>query len=91
VVARVAHEATRVLEAARSDLAARCAPSGAGGAQFTFNVTFDANGREIARGISEDRRHRAPRVASCLRKLPIGSLRVTPPGANVGVRVAMQL
>jgi hypothetical protein len=91
LVARVAHEASRVLEAARPDLAARCAPSGAGGAQFTFNVTFDANGREIARGISEDRRHRAPKVASCLRRLPLGALRVTPPGANVGVRVAMKL
>lgn len=96
LVTRVAEEATRGLESARAEILARCVPSGAlpGGqpsARFTFNVTFDASGREIARGISEDRRARAPEVAGCLRRLPLGTLRVTAPGANVGVRVAMNL
>lgn len=96
LVARVSEEARAVLEAARPELAGRCIPGGRlpdgkAGATFTFNVTFDASGREIARGIGEDRRYRAPEVARCLRSLPIGSLRVTPPGANVGVRVAMNL
>jgi hypothetical protein len=95
LVSRVAEEATRVLESARPELAARCVPAEGladEGARLTFNVTFDASGREIARGISEDRRARATgatAVASCLRKLPIGSLRVAPPGTNVAVRVAM--
>jgi hypothetical protein len=92
VVARVAAEAGLALEQARPDFVARCAPrDGPSGAKLTFNVTFDASGREIARGISEDRRLRAPALASCLRRLPIGSLRVSPPGANVGVRVSMNL
>jgi hypothetical protein len=96
LVERVAAEVTRKLEESRSELIERCVPAsrlvhGAPGASFTFNVTFDANGREIARGIGEDRRARAPEVASCLRKLPLGSLRVAAPGATVGVRVAMHL
>jgi hypothetical protein len=96
LVERVAAEVTRKLEESRSELIERCVPArrlvhGDPGARFTFNVTFDASGREIARGIGEDRRLRAPEVASCLRKLPIGSLRVSAPGATVGVRVAMHL
>jgi hypothetical protein len=58
---------------------------------FTFNLTFDGSGREIARGIGEDRRARAPEVASCLRRLPLGTLRVPAPGTRVGVRVALAL
>jgi hypothetical protein len=96
LVARVAEETTRKLEESRSELIERCVPAnrlvhGDPGARFTFNVTFDASGREIARGIGEDRRLRAPEVASCLRKIPVGSLRVSPPGTTVGVRVAMHL
>jgi hypothetical protein len=96
LVARVTREVTRKLEESRSELIERCVPAsrlahGETSAKFTFNVTFDASGREIARGINEDRHLRAPEVASCLRKLPIGSLRVSAPGATVGVRVAMHL
>jgi hypothetical protein len=92
LVARVQQEVTRELERARPALASRCVPPGeASTSRLTFNVTFDANGREVARGISEDRRAPAPKIASCLRKLPVGSLRVAAPGAHVGVRVAMTL
>jgi hypothetical protein len=95
LVSIVAQQARRKLEEARPELIERCVPEsrrgGPGGATFTFNVTFDPGGREIARGISEDRRFRAPEVASCLRRLPLGSLRVPPPGAIVGVRVALNL
>jgi hypothetical protein len=95
LVARVTEEATAALEQTRAQLVERCQAEGgltgrSRGARFTFNVTFDANGREIARGINEDRRFRAPpELSRCVRSLPPGSLRVTPPGANVGVRVAM--
>lgn len=93
--ARAAEELSRNLEAARAGFAERCVPEArrAGGppARVTFNITFDASGREIARGISDDRRAPAPEVARCLRKLPMGALRVSAPGANVGVRVAMTL
>lgn len=95
LMARVAAEAGQSLDAVRAELVARCVPPDRagelGGARFTFNVTFDASGREIARGIGEDRRFRAPEVASCLRRLPLGTLRVSAPGANVGVRLALKL
>lgn len=93
LVTRVTEEATRSLEAARAGLAARCPPDRARTTpgRFTFNVVFDASGREIARGIAEDRRARAPEVAACLRALPLGALQVSPPGASVGVRVALSL
>lgn len=96
LVARVAEEASRGLERAKEELVARCVPvdrpaGPAAGARFTFNLTFDAAGREIARGISEDRRAPDPEVAGCLRRFPLGSLRVSAPGASVGVRVAMTL
>jgi len=96
LVAQVTEAARLGLEAARGDLVARCLPAGrvapgAPAVPFTFHVTFDASGREIARGIGEDRRARAPEVAGCLRRLPLGTLRVAPPGTNVGVRVALSL
>ncbi len=95
LVARVAEEAGQALEAARPELTARCVPPGRppgqAAARFTLNVTFDASGREIARGLSEDRGARSPEVAGCLRRLPLGALRVSAPGANVGVRLALSL
>lgn len=92
VVARVAREASERLEAARAELVERCVPAGRRNGQatpFTFNVVFDAGGREIGRGIVEDRLHRAPDVARCLRSIPIGAFRVSPPGARVGVRIPL--
>lgn len=95
VLARATEELARTLETARPGLAERCVPperrASGRSARVTFNVTFDATGREIARGISDDRRAPAPEVARCLRRLPLGALRVPAPGANVGVRVAMTL
>jgi hypothetical protein len=59
----------------------------------TFSLTFDARGREIARGVSADRRTPPDRVlAGCLRRLPrVGSITIPPPGSTVGVKVAMTL
>jgi hypothetical protein len=96
LVRRATAETTAVLENARAELNARCWPrdglaSGHQDTLVTFNVTFDANGREIARGLGEDRRARAPELLRCLQQLPLGSLRISPTGANVGVRVAMRL
>lgn len=90
-VARVAEDAARSLEAVRPQLA-RCLPDGGRGAapaRLTFHVAFDATGREVARGVAEDRRARSPELARCLRALPLGAVSVAPPGAPVGVRVAI--
>lgn len=96
LVARATAETTSVLESSRAELDARCWPkaglaSGAASTVVTFNVTFDAGGREIARGLAEDRQARAPELVRCLQRLPLGSLRITPTGANVGVKVAIRL
>jgi hypothetical protein len=58
-------------------------------ARFTLDMTFDGQGKEIARGISEDRS--APRVdvANCLRQIPM-ALQVTPP-PGISVRVNLPL
>jgi hypothetical protein len=82
------------LDELRGDMLSRCWPSGGleGGrtsARLTFSLAFDADGREIARGISEDRAAPAGAFARCLRALPVGSLAIPPPGARVGVKVAM--
>lgn len=95
-VAQATAETAALLEASREELKRRCwpaagLPGGPSEALVTFNVTFDATGREIARGLTEDRRARAPGLASCLQRLPLGTLRVSPSGANVGVRVALRL
>jgi hypothetical protein len=96
MVAQATAEASAFLEASRAELNARCWPrdglaSGRPSTLVTFNVTFDPRGREIARGIGEDRKARAPELLRCLQKIPLGSLRISPTGANVGVRVAMRL
>jgi hypothetical protein len=90
LVARVAEEARAKIEEQRDYIASSCGNGGADGrpaAKLTFNITFDAQGREIARGISEDRRAPAGEFGRCLRKLQGITLAVAPPGSNVGVSI----
>ena len=92
--ARVAEEVKAQLETLRPYIASRCPPSavlkgGQASATLTVNSTFDAQGREIARGISEDRRSPAAELARCLRQLEGIALSVSPPGSNVGISVAV--
>lgn len=94
VVVRATEDARAQLESLRPALVARCWPEGGLGngrsrASVTFHVSFDREGREIARGIGEDRRSPAGPFARCLRTLPLGSLAVAPPGTPVGVKVAL--
>jgi hypothetical protein len=94
LVERVAREARERLEAQRGLLVARCWPrnglrSGRTDAKLVVNLTFDPAGREIARGISEDRRAPAGEVAACIRKLRDAAISVPPPGTHVGVSVPM--
>ena len=94
VVGLAAEGARAQLESVRPQLLSQCWPAGGLGrgrekARITFHLTFDAAGREVARGISEDRGAPAGSFARCLRTLPIGSLAIPAPGARVGVRVAL--
>lgn len=90
-----AEVSTRVnLERLRRDMLSRCWPSGglAGGqqtARLSFSIVFDETGREIARGISEDRRAPGREFARCLRALPMGTFSIPAPGARATVNVPM--
>jgi hypothetical protein len=91
---RVNREAKVKLEALREQVVATCWPSGGAAkglkrASVTYNLTFDAQGREIARGIAEDRRAPAGEFGKCLRQLERNPITVSPPGTNVGLSVAM--
>lgn len=51
---------------------------------LTFNVSFDATGKQVGRGISEDRETSRPDVTQCVQtKLP--ALSIPAPGASVYV------
>jgi len=94
LITRVAEETQVQLESAQPELYKKCwpqggLPKGRTSTKLTFSVVYDAAGNEVARGISEDRRAPAGALATCLRRLPLGTLRVEPPGASVGVRVAL--
>lgn len=91
---RVAADAQAALTAARARLRETCwTPALAkeplpATSRYVFDLTFDAAGTEIARGISEVREASRSDVAQCLRSLPM-DLHVAPPGANVGVQVTV--
>jgi hypothetical protein len=94
VVKKVTAEATAQLETYRPSIVKECWPAdglprGAKSAKVTIHVTFDAQGREIARGISEERRAPTGAFGKCLRALPGTNLSVSPPGTNVAVSMAM--
>lgn len=59
-------------------------------AKYMINMTFDPTGKEVARGIAEDRAAERADVAACLRQLPLG-LQIAPPGVTVRVEVPLEL
>jgi hypothetical protein len=91
---RVRDSARGELELQRPYIVSRCwptkgLPGGRESARLVFSLTFDAQGREIARGVSEDRRAPAGAFGRCLRLLRGTELSVPAPGRNVGVAFAM--
>jgi hypothetical protein len=89
---RVREEAKAQFETYRNEIVSQCwpekgLPRGARTAKLTINVTFDAQGHEIARGISEDRRAPAGEFGRCVRSLSGITLGVSPPGSNVAVSI----
>jgi hypothetical protein len=94
VVARSTQEARAQLEVHREAILSSCwpasgLPGGRKSAKLTLNVTFDAQGREIARGIVDDRKAPAGPFARCLQNLPQTKLSIEPPGANVAISMAV--
>lgn len=92
LVERVTGETKAQIEALRAHIVSRCwhppsQPGSATSTSITLSLSFDAQGREIARGVTEDRRAPAPEFVQCLRNLEGTTLSVTPPGTNLGVTV----
>ena len=90
VAARATEEVKAKIEELRGYIVDSCWTGSAAqraSAKLTFNLTFDAQGHEIARGISEHRRAPARALGSCLRKLQGTTLAIAPTGVNVAVSV----
>jgi len=93
---RALEEARKALEAKRVEIVKTCwDPSAKKNpsppkAKYLFDVSFDPQGNEIARGISDVRGMERPDTGQCLREQPMG-LRITPPGVYVSVELEWTL
>lgn len=78
-------DALKALEAHRAAVVDKClTPNGATRSKFSFNITFDASGKQIARGFIEDRATARPGVGPCVSDT-VPALEVAPRGAIVQV------
>lgn len=85
--------AAALLEYHRPDLVKRCwepraASRGPEPAKMRIDVTFGADGAQVARGFLEERGSSDPEVTACVQRV-LPPLRVPPPGASV--RLELQL
>lgn len=87
VVARHAREAMAYQDA---ELRRRCPPPTPGRHEFKFDVSFDADGVEVMRGMLSDRRNPRSDLADCLSR-ELQPLRVPPPGAVTRVELPITL
>jgi len=91
---QVRGEVAAGLEARRREDLARCwpragLPKGQPHATVLYDLTFDPAGREVARGISDDRRAPAGELGRCLSRAPGAALSIAPRGTYVSLRVAV--
>lgn len=93
---RVIQEAVAILDKHKKTLSEKClAPSLAkkpepAKVKYSFNLTFDASGKIIARGVTEDRETARPEVLTCISE-NFPAVVVTPPGQSVLVDVPLEL
>lgn len=93
---RVLREASASLDGHKKALTEKClAPSLAKKpdpprVKYSFNITFDATGVPIARGVIEDRATARSDVLTCVSD-NFPNLRVSPPGQTVRVDVPLEL
>lgn len=88
--ATVAAQASETLQYHRAMLRERCRPPAGTTARFTLNVTFDAAGVQVIRGIVEDRDNPPPGLGSCV-NTTLPALRVPAPGAVTAIEVELVL
>jgi hypothetical protein len=62
-------------------------PKGRRSTTVTYNVTFDPEGREVGRGIVQDRRAPAGKFGKCLGQLQGMPFSISPPGTYVTLRI----
>jgi hypothetical protein len=62
-------------------------PRGQRSTTVTYNVTFDAEGREVGRGLVEDRRTPGGKFGKCLGRLTGMPFSISPPGTYVTLRI----
>jgi hypothetical protein len=87
----VASAAKAQLELHRTMLMNKCWGQADGGVwRVTFNFTFDGAGRQLARGLAEDRASTRHDVTGCVNEA-LPEIRVSPPGATVAVQVPWSL
>jgi hypothetical protein len=92
VLERLRLEVSASLEARRREDLARCwpkagLPRGQASATVTYDLTFDPAGREVARGLSDDRRAPAGELGRCLSRSPGAPLTIPPQGTYLSLRV----
>ena len=91
---RVAQQASEALAYQRSALRDRCyrpaaLVAGVGlRAGWTLNVTFDAQGKQLARGMEEQRGTSTPALSECIGD-QMQPLMVPPPGATIMVEIPL--
>jgi hypothetical protein len=92
----VTQEVTAALDKEREALVAKCWTPNASTkpppkpAKLAFDFTFDASGRQVARGVQEARGTGSPEITRCvLESLPM--ITVTPPGAPANASAVLTL
>jgi len=89
-------DAAKAIESLRQTIKLRCFdphksdPGAPPSVKFTYSGGFDAQGVEVARGISDMRGAFFAPVSKCARELPM-DLKIPPPGANVSVEIPFEV
>jgi hypothetical protein len=84
IVAQLEEQRARVLSRCRQE----GLPHGQRSATITYNLTFNPSGREVGRGMAQDRRAPAGKLGKCLGLLEAEPITLSPaPGTYVTLRV----
>ncbi len=93
---QIIREAVAVLAKHKKALAEKCVAAALAkkpdppSVKLLFNITFNAQGKPIARGVTEDRQTSRPEVTTCVNE-SLPEITVTPPGQTVLVDVPLEL
>lgn len=89
-VETVMAQAREALEYQHGELRARCPVPPGESHKFTINVTFDAQGTEVSRGLMEDPSNPPSSLGMCLPGV-ITPLRIPPPGKETWVEIPLRM